>query len=186
MHSFLSSSSSDRPVSAGCRPSSSLTFFSCATGSLSVGRRLAYSGSLNGTTVFSPSLPPVSSTTTRMVSLPPFFDGPAAASAVRRTNSGMLAPQATTPEACRKSRRVNMEASSCRERPPRRSSSSRNATEGVPYRSIQLELRQRQHQVAQRADTLVGGVLLGPVHGHLLGLRLLLIIEQPLARLVGH
>src|SRR5947208_14751700 len=58
-------------------------------------------------TVFRPSLPPLISSTTRMLSLPG-----AAARAVRATNCGTTAPRATSDEPCsvrvRSCRRVNI------------------------------------------------------------------------------
>src|SRR5262249_48684988 len=98
-----------------------------------------------------------------------FLPGPAAARAVRVTKPGTLSPQAARPEAAkdvlRKSRRL--------------------ADMFSPRKSIQLELRQRQHEVAQGADALVGGVLGGPVDRRLLFGRLLLVGQQAVARFGG-
>src|SRR5215204_1550462 len=57
-------------------------------------------------TVLRPSLPPVSWTTTRMVSLLPGAAASPAANAVRPRNVGTLAPKATSPDVFRNSRRV--------------------------------------------------------------------------------
>src|SRR5262245_11211235 len=116
-------------------------------------------------TVLRPSLPPLSSTTTRMVSLAPFLPSGAAARAVRLTKPGTFNPHATrleTAEVRRKSRRVVMA----------------NLLRG----SIQLELGKRQHQMAQGADAMVGDVLGHPVDRRFAVLGLRVIVEQLLAR----
>src|SRR5262249_41298690 len=75
-----------------------------------VGRSFSYSASANGMTVFRPSLPPVNSTTTRIVSFAPFVAAAGAAMAVRFKKSGTVQPQLTNEpvpaEVLRKSRRV--------------------------------------------------------------------------------
>src|SRR5438552_8426631 len=106
MHRAWSWSSLAKPSKDGCRPIWSFTFLSELVGSLSIGRSLAYSGSANGTTVLSPSLPPVSCTTTRIVSLAPGLPAVGAANAVRLMKVGTLRPQATRLADFRNSRRV--------------------------------------------------------------------------------
>src|SRR5437660_6900141 len=59
-------------------------------------------------TVLSPSLPPVSCTTTRMVSFAPGLEASGAAKAVRARKLGTEAPAAIRVEARRKSRRLCM------------------------------------------------------------------------------
>src|SRR5207248_1808893 len=161
----------------GCRPSSPLTFLSWAVGSFRVGRSFAYSGSLKGTTVLRPSLPPVSSTTTRMVSLAPLLPAGPAARAVRPRKVGTVSPQPTSPAEAR----VDLRKS-------RRSV----VTEGSSNRVgrwrpglIELELREGQDEVAQGPHGVVGGVLGRPVDGGLPGAGLPEVAEQPGPRLLG-
>src|SRR5438552_321719 len=59
-------------------------------------------------TVLSPSLPPVSCSMTRTVSLAPGSPAAPAARAVRARNAGAAAPHAMSPVDLRKSRRLNM------------------------------------------------------------------------------
>src|SRR5262245_2205044 len=129
-------------------------------------------------TVLRPSLPPVSSMTTRMVSFAPgFFDGGAAA-AVRLRNTGTLTPSATRPDSCRKSRRF-MDCSpsvSCTPLP----SGERGE------KSVELEFGLSQHQVTQGADAILGGVLGRPVHRHLHLVRVFLVLQESLARFAGN
>src|SRR5438132_6924137 len=91
-------------------------------------------------TVLRPSFPPVSSITTRMLSLPG-----AAACAVRATNCGTIDPSATSDEPRRardrNARRVNME------------------TSGIYGRLRQLVLRHRQERVDRLADVAGRSVL---------------------------
>src|SRR5438445_5720553 len=121
-----------------------------------VGRYFAYSASLNGMTVLSPSLPPVSWTTTRIVSFAPGLPASGAAMAVRLRNRGTVRPQATRPVDFRKSRRVGIMGPSL----------------------IQLKFGQCQHQMADGPDTMVSGVGVGPVARRALLPRRLQVVEQ--------
>src|SRR5262245_25429381 len=107
-HRALSSSRPARPSSDGWRPIESLTFLTWSAGTLIAGRYLAYNSSLNGMTVLRPSFPPVSWTTTRMVSLAPSFAASGAARAVRARNVGTVAPSPTRDDTFRNSRRLVM------------------------------------------------------------------------------
>src|SRR5581483_972482 len=120
------------PSIAGCRPSESFTFLTWSLPILRVGRSLAYSGSANGMTVLRPSLPPVSWTTTRMVSLAPGRPAAPAARAVRPRNVGTVRPQATSPEVVRNSRRVGDMA---------------DTQEGLTTESQRAQRRQRQRNL---------------------------------------
>src|SRR6478609_9730007 len=80
MASFPASNNFDSPFADGCRPIASSILSTSLAGMASFGRALRYASWLKGTTVFNPSLPPVSCTTTRIVSFLP-FDSAAAACA---------------------------------------------------------------------------------------------------------
>src|ERR1700733_3935750 len=111
-------------------------------------------------TVFSPSLPPVSWTTTRIASLFPGLPASPAASAVRPRKVGTLRPQVTRPEVFRKSRRVGdmislRPLSLAKAVSPRFCKGQRTTDKG--HVSVQLKLRQRQNQMAHRPDRVGGG-----------------------------
>ena len=123
-------------------------------------------------TVFRPSLPPVSSTTTRMVSLAPGLSAVGAARAVRLRKPGTFRPQATRPLAAsdvfRKSRRFGSWMLL-----DWRCLQWRSAVDAASVNgSIQLKLRQRQHQMAQARGRGGRRRRLGPVDRHRLRLRL--------------
>src|SRR5271155_1011396 len=110
-----------------------------------------------------PSLPPVSCTTTRMVSLAPALSALGAARAVRWIKPGVLNPRATRLLDFKKLRREeNM-------RFPRKAFMGRASAGALrhPGRALlKLKFRQGQHQVTNGADALVGRVLRRPVYGH--------------------
>ena len=95
-------------------------------------------------TVLRPSLPPVSWTTTRMVSLAPGVPASGAAAAVRPRNVGTVRPQATRLEVFEK-----LAAGLGHGHPPLSAAWTRRLS------SLQLKLRQRQHQMAQGPDRMV-------------------------------
>src|SRR5947209_649673 len=117
-------------------------------------------------TVLSPSLPPVSWITTRMVSFAPRLSLGAVAAAVRVKNDGTVRPRLT---------RLPLASADCK--------NARRVGFMVGSFSIELECRQGQHQVAQRPYPVIGGVLARPVDRHGLPVRLGLVIEQPGPRL---
>src|SRR5688572_1410617 len=105
-----------KPASDGCRPTESLSLMSRFGSCFKLGRSLAYSGSVKGTRVLSPSFPPSSCTTT---STRRSRSG-AAARAVRARKPGTVGARARSEECLRKSRRFNMArflANRCRRSP---------------------------------------------------------------------
>src|SRR5438552_15833848 len=105
-------------------------------------------------TVLRPSLPPVICTTTRMVSRAPGLSAVGGWAAVLLKKPGTHGPRATRLDVFRKSRRFM--GFSCQDMPI----SNRHP------QLVQLKFGQRQHQMAQRADALIGGVLSGPINGY--------------------
>src|SRR5688572_19735051 len=115
-------------------------------------------------TVLRPSLPPVSWTTTRTVSLAPGLSAGGAARAVRPRNAGTLAPNPSSDDWRRKARRVVI---------------GRVSGGGTPQAaSVQLELGQGQHQMRDGAHAVVRPIVRRPVDRVLGRLCLLEVVEQ--------
>src|SRR5262249_17959426 len=138
-------------------------------------------------TVFRPSLPPVSWMTTRMVSRAPGRLAGGEASAVRLRKPGTVEPSATrlplASEVFRKSRRVGVMFFLIQgiHQPAAPARAVPLVARRAGWVSTKLEFRQPQHQLAQRAHPVVGGILGGPVHGHVLFAGLRRVLQETIA-----